>query len=213
MVGTVEEITFSFVSVRLRDLRRLILPVTYFLERPFTNWTRTSAESLTSFSLVLSLDASLAAIRKQVDTILHAAPLWKGGKWEVMISELGESSMVVRITLGAPDPEMAFQLKSHVQERILDYLNRFKKGSLIGAVADPKPPMELAQTTNPPKLDPARPASQAELRGRGLAEDDQAGPLEPHDALGVVVRHKVAEGTGAKSGDGAGIQQGDAFSG
>ena len=67
VVGTIEEITFSFVSVRLRDLRRLILPVTYFLEKPFTNWTRTSAESLTSFSLVLSLDASLSSIRKQVE--------------------------------------------------------------------------------------------------------------------------------------------------
>ena len=74
VVGTIEEINFSFVSVRLRDLRRLILPVTYFLERPFTNWTRTSAESLTSFSLVLSLGASLSAIRKQVETILHTNP-------------------------------------------------------------------------------------------------------------------------------------------
>jgi len=159
VVGTIEEITFSFVSVRLRDLRRLILPVTYFLERPFTNWTRTSAESLTSFSLVLSLDASLPAIRKQVDAILHANPLWSGGKWEVMISELGETSMVVRITLGAPNPEIAFQLKSHVQEHILDYLNQFKKGSLIGAVADPKPPVQLAEATNPPKLEPATSAS------------------------------------------------------
>ena len=155
VVGTIEEITFSFVSVRLRDLRRLILPVTYFLERPFTNWTRTSAESLTSFSLVLSLDASLPAIRKQVDTILHANPLWNGGKWEVMISELAESSMVVRITLGAANPEIAFQLKSQVQEQILDYLNQFKKGSLIGAVADPEPAMELPETANPPKLEPA----------------------------------------------------------
>src|SRR6202042_2346746 len=82
VVGTIEEITFSFVSVRLRDLRRLILPVTYFLERPFTNWTRTSAESLASFSLVLALDASLSSIRRQVDTILQANPLWKGGKSE-----------------------------------------------------------------------------------------------------------------------------------
>ena len=149
------EITFSFVSVRLRDLRRLILPVTYFLERPFTNWTRTSAESLTSFSLVLSLDASLPAIRKQVDTILHSTPLWNGGKWEVMISELGETSMKVRITLGAANPEIAFQLKSHVQEHILDYLNQSKKGSLIGAVADPKPTMDVAETINPSKLEPA----------------------------------------------------------
>jgi small-conductance mechanosensitive channel len=155
VVGTIEEITFSFVSVRLRDLRRLILPVTYFLERPFTNWTRTSAESLTSFSLVLSLDASLPAIRKQVDTILHSNPLWNGGKWEVMISELGESSMVVRITLGAANPDIAFQLKSQVQEHILDHLNQFKKGSLLGAVADPKPEIELPKATTPPSLESA----------------------------------------------------------
>jgi small-conductance mechanosensitive channel len=155
VVGTVEEITFSFVSVRLRDLRRLILPVTYFLERPFTNWTRTSAESLTSFSLVLSLGDSLPAIRKKVDEILRANPLWNGGKREVMISELGESSMVVRITLGAANPEIAFQLKSQVQEHILEYLNQFRKGSLLGAVADPKPAMELPETKNPPKPEPA----------------------------------------------------------
>jgi small-conductance mechanosensitive channel len=159
VVGTIEEITFSFVSVRLRDLRRLILPVTYFLERPFTNWTRTSAESLTSFSLVLSLDASLPAIRKQLDTILRANPLWNGGKWEVMISELGETSMIVRITLGAANPEIAFQLKSQVQEHILHYLNQFKKGSLIGAVPEPIPAVELAEPIGPPKLQPATPAS------------------------------------------------------
>jgi small-conductance mechanosensitive channel len=155
VVGTIEEINFSFVSVRLRDLRRLILPVTYFLERPFTNWTRTSAESLTSFSLVLSLGASLSKIRKQVETILHANPLWNDGKWEVMISELGENSMVVRITLGAANPEIAFQLKSYVQEHILDYLNQFKKGSLIGAVADPKPPTQVAEPAKSQKLEPA----------------------------------------------------------
>jgi hypothetical protein len=124
------------------------LAVTYFLERPFTNWTRTSAESLTSFSLILSLDASLPSIRKQVDTILRANPLWSGGKWEVIISELGESSMVVRISLSAANPEIAFQLKSQVQEHILNYLNEFKKGSLMGAVADPKPTMEMSETTN-----------------------------------------------------------------
>ena len=154
VVGTIEEINFSFVSVRLRDLRRLILPVTYFLERPFTNWTRTSAESLTSFSLVLSLDASLSAIRRQVDTILRTNPHWTGGKWEVMISELGETSMVVRITLGAPNPEIAFHLQSYVQEHILDYLNQFKTGSLIGAVADQKPPTEGAEPISSQKLEP-----------------------------------------------------------
>jgi small-conductance mechanosensitive channel len=154
-IGTIEEINFSFVSVRLTDLRRLILPVTYFLEKPFTNWTRTSAESLTSFSLVLSLDASLPAIRKQVGTILHTNALWKGGKWEVLVSELREDSMVVRITSGASDPEKAFQLKSYVQEHIVDYLNQFKNGSLIGGVADQKPPPAGAEPINSQKLAPA----------------------------------------------------------
>jgi hypothetical protein len=105
------------------------------------------------------LDASLPAIRKQVDTILRANPLWNGGKWEVMISELGETSMIVRITLGAANPEIAFQLKSQVQEHILDYLNQFKKGSLIGAVADPMPAMELAEPASSAKLEPATPTS------------------------------------------------------
>jgi small-conductance mechanosensitive channel len=149
VVGTIEEITFSFVSVRLRDLRRLILPVTYFLEKPFTNWTRTSAESLTSFSLVLSLTASLPAIRQQVDTILRAHPLWNGGKWEVIVSELGETSMVVRITLGAPNPEIAFQLKSQVQEHILNYLNQFKEGPGMGALPKPIAAVEMAETNSP----------------------------------------------------------------
>ncbi|MBV8379081.1 MAG: mechanosensitive ion channel [Verrucomicrobia bacterium] len=154
VVGTIEEITFSFVSVRLRDLRRLILPVTYFLERPFTNWTRTSAESFTSFSLVLSLHASLPAIRKQVEAILRANPLWNGGKWEVMISDLGESSMVVQISLGAANPEIAFQLKSQVQEHILDYLSQSKEGSLIGAVAEQKATTVLPETASPLNMEP-----------------------------------------------------------
>jgi hypothetical protein len=109
--------------------------------------------------LVLSLAASLPAIRQQVDTILRAHPLWNGGKWEVIVSELGETSMVVRITLGAANPEIAFQLKSQVQEHILNYLNQFKEGSQIGALVDPKPAMESAKTTNPPGSEPAKPRS------------------------------------------------------
>jgi len=54
--------------------------------------------------------------------------------------------------LGAANPEIAFQLKSHVQEHIFDYLNQFKKGSLLGAVADPKPAMELPEKATPTNL-------------------------------------------------------------
>jgi hypothetical protein len=63
--------------------------------------------------------------------------------------------MVVRISLGSANPEIAFQLKSQVQEHILDYLNQFKDGSLIGVVADPKVAMESSEAVHPPKLEPA----------------------------------------------------------
>jgi hypothetical protein len=72
-----------------------------------------------------------------------------------MISELCESSMVVKITLGAANPEIAFQLKSQVQERILDYLNQGKKGSLLGAVVESKPALEVSEGTKPANLEPA----------------------------------------------------------
>lgn len=74
---------------------------------------------------------------------------------EVLVSELREDSMVVRITLGASDPEIAFQLKSYVQEHIVDYLNQFNNGSLIGGVADQKPPPPGAEPINSQKLEPA----------------------------------------------------------
>jgi hypothetical protein len=63
-----------------------------------------------------------------------------------MMSEPGETSMVVRISLGAANPEIAFQLRSQVQEHILEYLNQFTKGSLIGAVADQRPPRNSEPT-------------------------------------------------------------------
>ena len=97
----------------------------------------------------------ISGCKGNVTTILPANPLWKGGKWEVMISELGETSMVVRITLGAPNPDIAFQLKSYVQEHIVDYLNQFKNGSFIGAVADQKPPMAAPEQIKNPNLEPA----------------------------------------------------------
>jgi len=89
----------------------------------------------------------IAAAKEIKETLL--------GKWEVLVSELRESSMVVRITLGASDPEIAFQLKSYVQEHIVDYLNQFKNGSLIGAVADQKAPMAAPEPIKNQKLEPA----------------------------------------------------------
>ena len=156
-MGTIEEIGFSFVTVQLTDLRRLILPVTYFLERPFTNWTRTSSESMTSFALVLALNSPLNTIRKKLDEILLDNPLWNGRTKEVMISELGESSMVVRITLSAADPHTALRLKSQVQEELLRFLNQLKDSILLGAVAEPpaETPNSVKSQKAPTILEPA----------------------------------------------------------
>jgi Mechanosensitive ion channel len=137
-------------------LRRLILPVTYFLERPFTNWTRTSAESMTSFALVLALNSPLHVIREKLDEVLLNNPLWNGNTKEVMINELGESSMVVRITLSATDPHTALRLKSQVQEELLRFLNQLKGSVLLGAVPEPAAPETTVNSNSvPPKSEQA----------------------------------------------------------
>ena len=134
--GVVEEITFSYVSVRLADLRRLILPITYFLEKPFTNWTRISAESVSSFSLILDLRAPLHIVRRELEKILKGNPLWNGKNKDLEIKELRESSMIVEITISAADPRSAKKLKSQVQEELLRFLIGLRGGVLLGAVSD-----------------------------------------------------------------------------
>lgn len=94
--GWIEEITSTYVVVRLWDLRRMVLPLTYFIEHPFQNWTRTTASLIGSVYLYVDYTAPVEAIRQELDRILRASPLWDGQTSALQVTNAKEQSLELR---------------------------------------------------------------------------------------------------------------------
>ena len=85
--GSVEEITLSYVVVRIWDERRLIIPCRYFTQTPFENWTRRAAAQLGTVELKLDWSAPMTLIRTKVEQLLTSTDLWDGRTWGVQITD------------------------------------------------------------------------------------------------------------------------------
>jgi small-conductance mechanosensitive channel len=94
--GRIEEITLTYVVVRVWDARRLVLPITYFIERPFQNWTRTSADLLATVFLHVDYRAPLDPIREELTRILHESPYWDRRVNVLQVTEAREHAMEIR---------------------------------------------------------------------------------------------------------------------
>lgn len=146
--GQIEEITLTYVVVRLGDLRRLVLPISYFLEKPVLNWTRTSAETIGTVFLYVDPLASLDAIEAEFERVLTAHPLWNGHTKKFVLFEAHEHSLQLRLSMSADNPDRLSDLRSAVLRALVDFLRRehpdslprirtrFERGSL------PSPPLE-----------------------------------------------------------------------
>ncbi|BEP70040.1 MULTISPECIES: mechanosensitive ion channel family protein [Variovorax] len=122
--GRVEEITGTFVVVRIWDDRRLILPLTYFIEKPFQNWTRHSAELLGSVFFYLDYGTPLAPLRAEVERLVKAAPEWDGRFFNLRVTDATERTMQVRVLCTAATSGLAFDLRCHVREGVIDFMQR-----------------------------------------------------------------------------------------
>ena len=120
--GTVEEISSTYVVIRIWDLRRLIVPLRYFLEKPFQNWTRESADLLGVVTLQLDYSADVDAIRAKLAEILAASPLWDGKVSGVQVTEARERTMEVRILASAGGSGAAFDLRCDIREKMIAWL-------------------------------------------------------------------------------------------
>lgn len=142
--GRVEEITLTYVVVRIWDLRRLVLPISYFIEKPFQNWTRTSAEVLGTVYLHVDYRTPVAAVREELQRILEASERWDGKVWNLQVTGAGERTIELRALMSAPDSGTAWDLRCEVRERLLDYLRREHPDSLprvrVEAGHDPDAP-------------------------------------------------------------------------
>jgi len=120
--GTVETITLTYVVVRLGDLRRLVVPVGQFLDKPFENWSRESAEMLGNVLLYLDYSLPMEELRKELKRLLDASPDWNKKAWALDVVDTTDRSLVVRAQMSADDPTRVWNLRCEIREKLLAYV-------------------------------------------------------------------------------------------
>jgi small-conductance mechanosensitive channel len=122
--GWVEEITATYAVVRLWDLRRMVLPLTYFIEQPFQNWTRNSADILGNVLLYVDYTAPVDALRQELDRLVHASPLWKGQVCGLQVTDATEHTLQLRALMDARNAGDAWDLRCRVREGLVRFLQQ-----------------------------------------------------------------------------------------
>lgn len=122
--GRIEEITTTYVVVRIWDERRLVVPFSNFLQEPFENWTRTSADILGTVFLFADYRLPVAEARAALEAIVRDAPLWDGRVCNVQVVDATETALKLRALVSASDASRAWDLRVHVREKWVDWLQR-----------------------------------------------------------------------------------------
>src|SRR5579875_3742292 len=119
-----------YVVVRLWDLRRLVLPLAWFLDHPFQNWTYNSADLLGNTILYVDYSVPLDELRTELRRILEATPLWGGKVSALQVTDTTEHTMQIRALMDARNSGEAFDLRCLVREKLIDYLQKNHPGAL-----------------------------------------------------------------------------------
>ncbi|KQR72183.1 mechanosensitive ion channel family protein [Pedobacter sp. Leaf176] len=121
--GRVEEITLTYVVVNIWDQRRLILPITYFIEKPFQNWTRVSADLLGTVFLYLDYTIPIEPLRQEMTKLLSLNPLWDKRVNVVQVTDsTKDGSIEVRFLMSASNSSRAFDLRCNIREAMIAYI-------------------------------------------------------------------------------------------
>ena len=122
--GQIEEITLTYVTVRTWDLRRLILPITYFVEKPFQNWSRVSTELLGTVNLYLDYQAPMGELRKELKRLVENNPKWDKRVCGLQLTDTKEHVIEVRALISASDPGKLGDLRNEIREGLINFLIR-----------------------------------------------------------------------------------------
>ena len=118
----VEEINATFVVLRAWDKRRRIVPLSYFLDNPFENWTYNSAELIGAVYLYLDFLAPMGPIRAKLEEIVEGCPHWNGKDFSVQVADATERTIMIRITAGARTAVRSWELRCAVREGIVSWI-------------------------------------------------------------------------------------------
>jgi small-conductance mechanosensitive channel len=128
--GVVEEISSTYVVVKIWDLRRLIVPLSYFMEKHFENWTRESSDIIGSVYLQTDYNVPVEKIRAKLKEIVESSDLWDRKVLSLQVTDCKESTVEPRVLVSAAHASQAWDLRCQVREKLLDYLRSEFPGSL-----------------------------------------------------------------------------------
>ncbi len=122
--GNVEEITSSYVVIRLWDWRRMIVPLSYFIEQPFQNWTRESSALIGTVFLYVDFTVPSAELREKLEEIARASRLWDGRVVALQVTDFKESTMEIRMLVSASTAPRTFDLRCEVREKMIAFVQQ-----------------------------------------------------------------------------------------
>ncbi|RFZ85056.1 mechanosensitive ion channel family protein [Mucilaginibacter terrenus] len=145
--GRVEDITLTYVVLNIWDQRRLILPINYFIEKPFQNWTRTTSELLGTVFLYVDHTVPVDKLREELTRLLNNTPLWDKRVGILQVTDVKEATIELRALVSAVNSSTAFDLRCYIRENLIKYLAENHEGSL------PKRRLAIDQPPMPAKPD------------------------------------------------------------
>ena len=122
--GVIEEITLTYVVVRIWDQRRLIVPITFFIEQPFQNWTRKTAELIGTVFIYADYRAPIDELRRELEKIVAETPLWDKRVAKMQVTNATDKTIELRALVSAENSSNAWELRCLVREKLISYLQQ-----------------------------------------------------------------------------------------
>mgnify|MGYP003641434743 CR=1 FL=1 len=129
--GRIEEITLTYVVVNIWDKRRLIVPTSYFIEKPFQNWTKKSADLLGTIYLYTDYRVSFDALRTELERVLKTTDLWDGEKQNIQVTDSKQTCVEIRAMVSAQDASTLWDLRVFVREKLITFLQENYPESIV----------------------------------------------------------------------------------
>ena len=120
--GWIEEITTTYVVIRIWDLRRLVVPLSYFIDKPFQNWTRTSANLLGVVLIYADYRLPVGEVREELHRLLEASELWDKQAWGLQVTDATDKTIQVRALVSAADGSRLWDLRCYIREKLIAYI-------------------------------------------------------------------------------------------
>jgi small-conductance mechanosensitive channel len=183
--GRIEEITATYVVVKIWDERRLVVPLQWIIQNPFQNWTRTGSQLLGTVMLWMDYSVPLAPLRAELQRVCEEAPEWDGRVAMMQVTEANERAVQLRALVSAADASKTWDLRCRVREALIDFLQRERPEALprVRAQMDQGAEHDASRSPAPPPLRAGKGDSTAIKTAPGAqvhAGDDSRPSAHPH---------------------------------